>query len=250
MNPEIIRKLLDEIASGRVSAETAFEQLKHLPSESLGFATLDHHRSLRQGFPEVIFCQGKTEAQVLEIFQRMEASHTPTLATRVTPPLAEKIRERFDGADHNRLGRTVVLNRQPLPQPSSAIALITAGTSDIPVAEEAKVTAELFGHAVTPFYDIGVAGIHRLTSQIRQIGKTDLVIVVAGMDGALASVVGGLVPHPVIAVPTSTGYGTSFGGLSALLAMLNSCAAGLAVVNIDNGFGAASLAHRILSHRR
>jgi NCAIR mutase (PurE)-related protein len=249
MNRDKIKKLLQEVQSGKTSPQTAFERLKHLPYESLGFATLDHHRSLRQGFPEVVFCLGKTDDQVLTILQKMESTTVSVLATRVTPSLARKIKKKFRHAEYNPLGRTVLLQSGPRRREPGEIALVTAGTTDIPVAEEAKATAELFGYNVTSYYDVGVAGLHRLLDQMEKIEKADVVIVLAGMDGALASVVGGLIERPVIAVPTGTGYGTALGGLAPLLTMLNSCAAGLAVVNIDNGFGAASLAHRILSSR-
>ena len=270
MNREAIKKLLEEIRAGERSVAEGIDRLKHLPYESLGFATLDHHRSVRQGFPEAVFCEGKTERQVLEILEKMEAAHTPLLATRAAPALAVKILEKFPNAEYRPLGRVVlfrsgsiqrraqggtqggtqdgtlhVLHALHLP-PVGEVALITAGTADLPVAEEAKGTAEFLGYRVAPFYDVGVAGLHRLLDQKEKMEQADVVIVVAGMDGALASVVGGLFGQPVIAVPTSAGYGTSFEGVSALLAMLNSCAAGLAVVNIDNGFGAATLAHRIL----
>ncbi len=247
MNRATIEKLLKEVQTGNLSIDSALERLKVLPYESLGFATLDHHRGIRQGFPEVIFCQGKTAAQVVGILRRMNAMEPVVLATRVEPTLARKIQREFKEAEYNSVGQTIVLRKESIPRRSGQITLVTAGTSDLPVAEEAKVTAELLGYALTTLYDVGVAGLHRLLNQMGIVEKADVVIVVAGMDGALPSVVGGLVGKPVIAVPSSSGYGTSFGGISALLTMLNSCAAGLAVVNIDNGFGAASLAHRILS---
>ena len=249
MNRDKIKKLLQEVQSGKISSQAAFERLKYFPYESLGFATLDHHRSLRQGFPEVILCLGKTDDQVLTILQRMESAESSVLATRVEPALARKIKKKFRQAEHNPAGRTILMRKGSPRREQGEIAVVTAGTTDIPVAEEAKVTAELFGYSVHCHYDVGVAGLHRLLDQMEKIEKADVVIVIAGMDGALASVVGGLVGKPVIAVPTSTGYGTALGGLAPLLTMLNSCAAGLAVVNIDNGFGAASLAHRILSSR-
>ncbi|TAK01878.1 MAG: nickel pincer cofactor biosynthesis protein LarB [Candidatus Manganitrophaceae bacterium] len=250
MNRKSLETLLKEIQEGKRPIEEAIERLRHLPYESLGFARLDHHRSIRQGMPEVVFCPGKTDAQVLAILQKIDASEVPVLATRVTPALARKIRKKFRGADYHPLARTLVLKRKRIERRPGEIALLTAGTADLPVAEEARVTAELLGYRVLPFYDVGVAGVHRLLDQREKIEKSDLIIVIAGMDGALASVVGGLFGQPVVAVPTSIGYGTSFGGIAPLLTMLNSCAAGLAVVNIDNGFGAAALAHRILSNRK
>lgn len=247
MNRSTVEELLKDVQTGYLSIEAALARLKVLPYESLEFATLDHHRGIRQGFPEVIFCQGKTEAQVVEIFRRMNAMEPVVLATRVDPTLARRIQREFKDAEYNAVGRTIVLRKGVIPKRAGQIALVTAGTSDLPVAEEAKVTSELLGYSLATLYDVGVAGLHRLLDQMGVFEKANVVIVVAGMDGALPSVVGGLVGKPVIAVPSSSGYGTSFFGVSALLAMLNSCAAGLAVVNIDNGFGAASLAHRILS---
>lgn len=249
MNRRSIEQLLKEVRSGRLPIAEALERLRQLPYESMGFANLDHHRDLRQGFPEVVFSPGKTDAQVLAILERIDLTRSPALATRVTPELARKVRRKFRRAEHNPLARTIVLKRDPIGRRPGEIALLTGGTADLPVAEEARVTAELFGYRVTPFYDVGVAGIHRLLDRREKIEKTDLVIVIAGMDGALASVAGGLFAQPVIAVPTSVGYGTSFSGLAPLLTMLNSCAAGVAVMNIDNGFGAAVLAHRILAKR-
>lgn len=249
MNRELLERLLREVQEGKRPVEEAIERLRHLPYESLGFARLDHHRTLRQGMPEVVFCPGKTDAQVLTILQKLDVSDVPVLATRVEPSLARKIVKKFRKAEHSPLARTIVLKKKRVERPGK-IALLTGGTADLPVAEEAKVTAELLGYRVLPFYDVGVAGVHRLLDQREKIEKTDLMIVIAGMDGALSSVVGGLFGQPVIAVPTSIGYGTSFGGIAPLLTMLNSCAAGLAVVNIDNGFGAAILAHRILKNKK
>jgi NCAIR mutase (PurE)-related protein len=237
-----------------VSVDQGLEDLKRLPYEALPFATIDHHRELRQGFPEVVLCEGKTDAQVLIILQAMEAGRGEgdgggVLATRVTPTLARKIQKKFKSTDYNRTGRVVALLQGTPAKRGGRIALMTAGTSDLPVAEEARATATFLGYTVVVLYDVGVAGLHRLLGQMDQVSGADVVIVVAGMDGALPSVVGGLTGCPVIAVPTSRGYGAAFGGVSALMAMLNSCAAGLAVMNIDNGFGAAMLAHRILNRR-
>jgi hypothetical protein len=224
--------------------------LKTLPYEDLGFAAVDHHRAMRQGMPETIFCDGKTAGQVVEIARRMMRQGGPVLATRVEPSVARALRRLDRRAAHDPLGRTMVL-RPPRDWGSQSrrgaghILIITAGTADVPVAEEARVTADVLGDRVTTLYDVGVAGLHRLLDRYDAIEAANVLVVVAGMDGALPSVVGGLVAQPVIAVPTSRGYGASFGGLSALLAMLNSCAAGVGVVNIDNGYGAACLAHRI-----
>lgn len=250
MNRDLLERLLREVQEGKRPIEEAIERLRHLPYESLGFARLDHHRTLRQEMPEVVFCPGKTEAQVLTILQKLDDSEVPVLATRVEPALARKILKKLRKAEHNPLARTIVLKKKRVARRPGEIALLTGGTADLPVAEEAKVTAELLGYRVLPFYDVGVAGVHRLLDQREKIEKSDLMIVIAGMDGALSSVVGGLFGQPVIAVPTSIGYGTSFGGIAPLLTMLNSCAAGLAVMNIDNGFGAAILAHRILKDRK
>jgi hypothetical protein len=242
--------LLVQVESGRLDVQTATRRLKRLPYEQLGFATVDHHRALRQGMPEAIFCEGKTIAQVVAIARRLMRNGHPVLATRVEPAVARALRRLDRRARYEPLGRTVVLgpSTTSMARARSAIGhilIITAGTADVPVAEEARVTAEALGHRVTTLYDVGVAGLHRVLDHHKQIEHARVLIVVAGMDGALPSVVGGLVSQPVIAVPTSRGYGASFGGLSALLAMLNSCAAGVGVVNIDNGFGAACLAHRI-----
>lgn len=249
MDRHRLKRILTDVQSGEISLDHALEQLKSFPYEAIGFATLDHHRSIRQGFPEVIYCPGKTDAQVITLLQRMAGKECPTLATRVPPTLAAKVQKKFPKGKHNALARTVVLRSDLILKKSGEIAIVTAGTTDLPVAEEARVTSELFGYTLTPYYDIGIAGLHRLLDQIEKIDKADVIIVIAGMEGALPGVVGGLVGKPIVAVPTSTGYGTAMNGLSPLLTMLNSCAAGIAVVNIDNGFGAASLAHRILSNK-
>jgi NCAIR mutase (PurE)-related protein len=245
---EQIQALLADVAAGRVSPPAALERLRHLPFEDLPFARIDHHRALRQGHPEVVFCEGKTPDQVLAICERLEAASGTFLGTRASEAAATRLSARFPGLVWNQLARTVHL---PSPSQSKAashsgiILVISAGTSDLPVAEEAAVVAEAFGHPVERLVDVGVAGLHRLLGATEQIQRARAVIVVAGMEGALPSVVGGMVSVPVIAVPTSVGYGASFGGLAALLGMLNSCAAGVTVVNIDNGFGAAAAASRI-----
>ena len=248
MRAEQIESLLAEVAAGRLTPKAALDRLRHLPFEDLPFARIDHHRSLRQGQPEVVFCEGKTPDQVTAICERLEAVDGMFLGTRASEAVAARLRDRFPRMLWNPLARTVHLPPAERPQRApvtGSILVVSAGTSDLPIAEEAAVVAEAFGHAVERLVDVGVAGVHRLLAAGEQLQRARVVIVVAGMEGALPSVVGGLVSAPVIAVPTSVGYGASFGGLAALLAMLNSCAAGVTVVNIDNGFGAAAAASRI-----
>ena len=250
MTRDQLERLLGDVAAGRLDAAAALDRLRHFPTEQLPFAQLDHHRSLRQGHPEVIFCEGKTVEQVGAIAERLVAASGGFLGTRATPEQAIALEARFPELQWNPLGRTVYLPSPAAVSPGTGdLLIVSAGTSDLPVAEEAAATATAFGLCVGRLTDIGVAGIHRLLNQSRRLAQADAVIVVAGMEGALPSVVGGMVSVPVIAVPTSVGYGASFGGLAALLAMLNSCAAGVTVVNIDNGFGAAVAASRILSKR-
>jgi NCAIR mutase (PurE)-related protein len=247
LTPERIRALLAEGAAGGLAVEEAERRLAWTPFEDLPFATVDHHRALRQGFPEVIFGQGKTPEQVAGIAERIAARGDGFLATRVAPEAAEALASRFPSVALNELGRTAYLApERPIERKTlGTVLVITAGTSDLPVAEEAAVTAAAFGNPVARLTDVGVAGIHRLLARTDVLRDAAVVIVVAGMEGALPSVVGGLVSVPVIAVPTSVGYGASFGGIAALLGMLNSCASGVTVVNIDNGFGAAAAASRI-----
>jgi NCAIR mutase (PurE)-related protein len=247
LTPERIRALLAEVAAGAVSPDEAERRLAWTPFEELPYASVDHHRALRQGFPEVIFGQGKTPEQVVGIAERIEARGDGVLATRVSPEAAEALAARFPSVELNPLGRTAFLApREPVSRTvRGTVLVVTAGTSDLPVAEEAAVTAAAFGNPVERLTDVGVAGIHRLLSRADRLREAAVVIVAAGMEGALPSVVGGLVAVPVIAVPTSVGYGASFGGIAALLGMLNSCASGVTVVNIDNGFGAAVAASRI-----
>ncbi len=248
MTPAQVEALLAEVAAGHLTPESALRRLRHLPFEDLPFARVDHHRNLRQGQPEVVFCAGKTVEQVVAICERLAEHAGSFLGTRATEEMATALGARFDGLEWSPLARTVHLPaRPPVRPPVGEVLVVSAGTSDLPVAEEAAVTASAFGHGVQRLVDVGVAGIHRLLSESERLSEADVLIVVAGMEGALPSVVGGLVRRPVIAVPTSVGYGASFGGLAALLAMLNSCAAGVTVVNIDNGFGAAAAASRILS---
>jgi len=246
MNPESLKKLLSDIRDGKADPQDVFDKLKTLPYEDLGFARIDHHRGIRSGMAEVIYCERKTPQQILHIIGSMRKAGSDILATRLTPEVYGKIKRRLPPkAVHNPSARTVVIQKKKRTQKRGCIVVATAGTSDIPVADEAAVTAEFYGSRVEKIFDVGVAGIHRALDQIETFRQARAVIVVAGMDGALASVIGGLVDKPVIAVPTSVGYGASFGGLSALLAMLNSCAMGVATVNIDNGFGAGCLAHKI-----
>lgn len=238
MNQEHIRQLLEQVASGNLEPDKALEQLRDLPFENLGFAHIDHHRALRTGFPEVIFGQGKTREQILSIAERITEHGSQMLATRLAEDAVQALVERFPQAEHDVLARTVLVRAPQTPPQTGLVAVISAGTSDLPVAREAVVTAQAMGAHVEEIYDVGVAGLHRLLAYREQLQKARVIVVVAGMEGALASVVGGLVDIPVVAVPTSVGYGASFQGVAALLAMLNSCASGVVVVNIDNGFGA------------
>ena len=244
MERERLRKLLADLRAGRVTVPAVMERLRLLPFQDLGFANVDHHRAIRQGFPEVIFCEGKTTTQVVEIARGLFKQSGRLLATRVKPDVARALRRLDRCAVYHELARAVVIQDRA-PVLKGDILVVTAGTADIPVAEEARVTAEALGSRTDILYDVGVAGLHRVLLRHARLLKARVLIVVAGMDGALPSVIGGLVGSPVVAVPTSQGYGASFGGVAALLTMLNSCAAGVAVMNIDNGFGAGCLAHRI-----
>ncbi|MDR0581908.1 MAG: nickel pincer cofactor biosynthesis protein LarB [Prevotellaceae bacterium] len=242
-----IRKLLEEVKAGNLPVEEAERRLKIKPFDDLAYALIDHHRQIRNGCPEVIYCPGKSIAQIEGIIQNMlTAGNSNVLATRASEETAQAVLQRYPEAEWNPSARTIVICRRPVEKNGHGkILVITAGTSDSPVAEEAVVTAAFLGNEVEQLYDVGVAGLHRLLSKLEIIASASVIIVIAGMEGALASVVGGLSDKPVIAVPTSVGYGASFGGLSALLSMLNSCAGGVAVVNIDNGFGAAYIANSI-----
>jgi pyridinium-3,5-biscarboxylic acid mononucleotide synthase len=244
-----LKSLLDQVAHGSTSADEAFGRLRDLPFEDLGFAHIDHHRSLRRGFPETIFSQGKTPEQTVTIAERLIEAGTMVLATRVDETTASALIARFPGADHDVIARTVIVRSQGIePAAETGLVLVlSAGTSDLPVAQEAIVTARSMGARTEGIFDVGVAGIHRLLAYRERLREARVVIVAAGMEGALASVVGGLVEAPVVAVPTSVGYGASFGGVSALLTMLNSCASGVLVVNIDNGYGAGYAAALINS---
>ncbi len=245
MNRQALLTLLKQVHAGDLTPEAAAERLRYLPYEDLGFARTDNHRAIRQGFPEVIFCEGKTVEQVSAVAARILERHGTLLATRATAEMFEAIQATEPRAKYHPLSRAIVVKpARPVP-PLGRVLVLSAGTSDIPVAEEAAVTADVLGSRVETLYDVGVAGLHRILDKRGALDAARVLVVVAGMDGVLPSVVGGLVSKPVIAVPTSVGYGASFQGLAPLLTMLNSCAAGVAVVNIDNGFGAGVLAHRI-----
>jgi NCAIR mutase (PurE)-related protein len=246
MRRERVRDLLRQVADGSLDVDGALDGLAFDPVQSLGFASIDHHRALRQGFPEVIFGEGKSAEHLVEIADRIAAQGDGLLVTRLDDGSARCLQERLPSIQLNQLARTAYLPpTTPVAAGRGTILVVTAGTSDLPVAEEAAVTAAAMGNSVARMTDVGVAGIHRVLARQEELGSAAVIIVIAGMDGALASVVGGLVRTPVIAVPTSVGYGASFHGLAALLTMLNSCAAGVTVVNIDNGFGAAVAASRI-----
>ena len=245
MEIEYLRKILESVRDGNIGIDEALTKLKNLPFEDLGFAKVDEHRNIRNGYPEVIYCQGKTVEQVKKIVEKLMEKNNNIMATRADIKCFEAIREITDDAVYYEQARIVVVKKRDIPKVDKMIAVVTAGTADIPVAEEAAVTCEIMGNSVERVYDVGVAGIHRLFARLDVIRAANVLIVVAGMEGALASVVSGLVDKPVIAVPTGVGYGANFGGLSALLTMLNSCAAGIGVVNIDNGFGAGFLASMI-----
>ncbi len=246
MNRTQVAQLLQHIADGTVSPEAGLEHLRFMPYEDLGFARIDHHRSLRQGVPEVIYGEGKTVDQIRAIGERMLQHGSDLLATRLAPQAAEALLTLAPQAEYNAIARTVAVRQHPQQAGTQGIVLVAAaGTSDLPVAEEAVVTARALGSTVQTVYDVGVAGLHRLLDQHAVFTAARVIVVVAGMEGALPSVVGGLVDKPIIAVPTSVGYGAHFHGLAPLLAMLNSCASGIAVVNIDNGFGAGYMAHTI-----
>lgn len=245
MQSDLLKQILNSVRGGQTSVEEAMARLENLSFESLDFANVDHHRAMRCGFPEVIFCPGKTTHQVATIFARLAAAGGNVLATRATAEQFAAVQAAHVEAEYHESARCITLRQSPTKPSTGVIALVTGGTSDMPVIEEARVTCEIMDQRTQRFYDVGVAGIHRLLSQSRELRAARVVVVAAGMEGALASVVGGLVDAPVIAVPTSVGYGAHFQGLAPLLAMLNSCATGVAVVNIDNGFGAGFMASRI-----
>jgi pyridinium-3,5-biscarboxylic acid mononucleotide synthase len=246
MDPKELDGLLRAVREGRVTPEAAADRLRTLPYENLGFARPDHHRALRRGFPEVVFGAGKTPEQVVAIATSLAERGQNVLVTRTSPDVHRLVGQRFPSARFHEAARCITVTTTPPDPLPGRVAVLCAGTSDVPVAEEAAVTVEFYGASVDRFYDVGVAGLHRLLDQTGAVREADVVVVAAGMEGALPSVVGGLVEAPVIAVPTSIGYGASFHGLAALLAMLNTCASGVAVVNIDNGFGAGYMASVIL----
>jgi len=246
MNPTHIRTILEALQKGAISLDQALNELKNLPYEDLAFAKLDHHRWLRRGFPEAIFCPGKSLEQIVQIARRIIAAHSTLLATKANQEIYEAICSIAPQATFYPQARMIVVQDEPRPL-SGQVLVLSAGTADIPVAQEAAITAQVFGSRVSSLFDVGVAGIHRLLDHQHLFEQARVIIVVAGMEGALASVVGGLVNKPVIAVPTSIGYGASFGGVAALLTMLNSCVGGVAVVNIDNGYSAGCIAHLINS---
>lgn len=245
MNIKEVEKLLNDVRNGETSVSQALDTLKNFPYTDLGFARLDHHREIRTGYPEIIFCSGKTVAQVKEIVRVMAERENNVIGTRANQEMYDAVKSVTPDAVYYPVARIISVQRKKPPVPETRIAIITAGTSDMPVAEEAAITAELLGNNVLRIYDAGVAGIHRLVDKLPDIRSCRVIVVIAGMEGALASVVGGLVDKPVIAVPTSIGYGANFGGISALLAMLTSCSTGVTVVNIDNGFGAGFSASMI-----
>ena len=246
MDRDALKKLLGELHDQKLTPKEAFQKLKTLPYENLDFARIDHHRSIRSGMPEVIYCEGKNSKQLTTIIKKIYQAGNDILATRLTQEIYNSIKSAIPKkALYNSTARTLIIQKAKKKTKCGLINIVSAGTSDIPVAEEAAITAEMLGSNVERTFDVGVAGIHRLLDKIELIQRSKVIIAVAGMDGALASVVGGVVDCPVIAVPTSVGYGASFGGVAALLTMLNSCATGVATVNIDNGFGAGCIAHRI-----
>jgi hypothetical protein len=248
LQSEFIHNILESVNSGEITVEEAESRLKNLPYEDLGFVKIDHHRGMRTGFPEVVFCQGKRPEHVAEIMMRLSERNPVVLATKADSTAYGAVRTEIPGAVYHESARMITVRRDPAQahsEDAQYILVVSAGTADIPIAEEAVVTADAMGSRVERAYDVGVAGIHRLLAQKELLDNANVVIVVAGMEGALASVVGGLVSKPVIAVPTSIGYGASFQGLAALLSMLNTCAEGVVAVNIDNGFGAGYFAHLI-----
>lgn len=246
MNKEDIKNLLKQVKNGEVDVEEAAASLKDLPFKDLGFAKVDNHRSLRSGFPEVIYCEGKSLAEIEGIVKEMLKHDNNILASRAEAEVYQRLKKIAPEAVYYQRPKMIFIKKQPLNKTKSKILVVSGGTADTPAAEEAVVTAEALGNSVERLYDVGVAGIHRLLANLEKLNEAEVIITVAGMEGALASVVGGLVDKPVIAVPTSIGYGANFGGVSALLTMLNSCASGIGVVNIDNGFGAAYLASTII----
>jgi len=245
MQAEVLRNLLQEVRAGSRTVESAIDQLRHLPFEDLGHARLDHHRALRTGFPEVVFCEGKSLEQIVEILERLSQKHSPVLATRASREIFDAVVSQLPQANYFADARIIQLGVNGAEPTRTTVLVVCAGTADVPVAEEATVTASALGSRVERLYDVGAAGVHRLLAARDRLNAANVIIVVAGMDGVLPTIVGGLVAAPIIAVPTSIGYGTGLGGTAALMTMLNACAPGIAVVNIDNGFGAGYLGHLI-----
>ena len=242
MYEQKIRKLMKGVAKGKLSIDGAVKKMKFLPYEDIGFAKIDHHRALRKGFPEVVFCQNKTTEQVVAIVKKLAAINSNVLATRATEEMFNEVKKHVKNAQYNKISRTIIISSDKNKARKGKILVLSAGTSDISVAEEAAVVAEVMGNNVERIYDVGVAGLHRLLSSKEKLEEASVLIIVAGMDGVLPSVVSGLFGKPIIAVPTSVGYGASFKGIAPLLTMLNSCSPGVVVVNIDNGFGAGYFA--------
>ena len=245
MQAEILRELLNDVRTGARTVDSAIARLRDLPFEDLGYARLDHHRALRKGFPEVVFCEGKRVDHIVEIMEKLEQKHSSILATRASSEVYEAVAARLPAAKYFAEARMIQLGVNGHQPTENSVLVVCAGTADVPVAEEAAVTAAALGSRIERLYDVGVAGVHRLLAARETLNAANVIIVVAGMDGALPTLVGGLVAAPVIAVPTSVGYGTGLGGTAALMTMLNACAPGIAVVNIDNGFGAGYMAHLI-----
>ena len=245
MQAEALRNLLNEVRAGSRTVESAIDRLRDLPFENLGHARLDHHRALRTGFPEVVFCEGKSVEQIVEILERLAQKHSTVLATRASREVFDAVVSRLPQANYFSDARIIQLGVNGTEPAQTTVLVVCAGTADVSVAEEAAVTVSALGSRVEKLYDVGVAGVHRLLAERDRLNAANVIIVVAGMDGVLPTIVGGLVAAPVIAVPTSIGYGTGLGGTAALMTMLNACAPGIAVVNIDNGFGAGYLAHLI-----
>ncbi len=245
MYEQEIRKLMEGVAERKLNIGEAIKKMKFLPFEDIGFAKIDHHRALRKGFPEVVFCQGKTKEQVVSIVKNIARNNNIVLATRATEEMFNDVKKQIKNAQYNKISKTIIINNNKINQKKDKILVASAGTSDMPIAEEAAVVAEAMGNKVERLYDVGVAGLHRLLSSKDKIEDANVLIVVAGMDGVLPSVVSGIFNKPIIAVPTSVGYGASFNGIAPLLTMLNSCSPGVVVVNIDNGFGAGYFASMI-----
>lgn len=245
MQAELLRELLTEVRTGARTVDSAVDRLRDLPFEDIGYARLDHHRALRKGFPEVVFCEGKRIEHVVEIMRRLEQKHSPVLATRATREVYDAVAAQIPSAKYFADARMIQLGVNGTQPTATTVLVVCAGTADVPVAEEAAVTAAALGSRTERLYDVGVAGVHRLLAARETLNAANVIVVAAGMDGALPTIIGGLVSSPVIAVPTSVGYGTGLGGTAALMTMLNACAPGIAVVNIDNGFGAGYMAHLI-----